>query len=109
MSTLKVIFDFLLSVVKVIFPGKRNGRHCRQNHTVPHPHRPNHPTPEGDGSSSGSGGSNPVNGKAGEAKDSTDVIEIPPDGEIDDRLAGYTLIATAIIGYLCKVYLSTIT
>ena len=71
MSTLKIIFDFLLSVVKVIFPGKRNGRHCHPNHTVPHPHRPNRPTPEGDGSGSGSGGSNPVDGKAREAKDST--------------------------------------
>ena len=68
MSTLKIIFDFLLSVVKVIFPGKRNGRHCHPNHTIPHPHRPNRPTPEGDGSGSGSGGSNLVDGKAREAK-----------------------------------------
>lgn len=65
MSTLKVIFDFILSVVKVIFPGKGNGRHCRPDHTVPHTHRPDRPAPEGDGGGAGSSGGNPVDGTAG--------------------------------------------
>ena len=77
MSTLKVIFDFLLSVVKIIFPGKNNGRHCHPDHPVPDRHHPDSPDPEGDGSS-----------------------------DFTDRLMGHAMIATAIIGYLYKMYLS---
>ncbi len=100
MSTLKVIFDFLLSVVKIIFPGKNNGRHCHPDHPVPDRHHPDSPDPEGDGSGDGGSGSHPV-----------DVAEIPPDECIDaadftDRLMGHAMIATAIIGYLYKMYLS---
>ena len=100
MSTLKVIFDFLLSVVKIIFPGKNSGRHCRPDHSLPDHHHPDSPDPEGDGSSDGGSGSHLV-----------DAAEIPPDECIDaadftDRLMGHAMIATAIIGYLYKMYLS---
>lgn len=100
MSTLKVIFDFILSVVKIIFPGKGNGRHCHPDHALPDHHSPDSPDPEGDGSSDGGSGSHPV-----------DVAEIPPDEYINaanftDRLMGHAMIATAIISYLYKTYLS---
>lgn len=60
MSTLKVIFDFILSVVKIIFLGKSNGRHCHPDHALPDHHSPDSPDPEGDGSSDGGSGSHPV-------------------------------------------------
>lgn len=98
MSTLKVIFNFILSVVKIIFPGKNNGRHCHPDHPVPDTHRPDRPVPEGDGGGTGSGGSHPVGEAAGEEK--------PPPSNPSGRLMGQALIATAIIGYLYKMFVT---
>lgn len=98
MSTLKVIFDFILSVVKIIFPGKKNGRHCHPGHPVPDTHRPDSPDPEGDGGSDGGSGSHPVDGAAEE--------EEPSPSIRSDKLMGQALIGTAIIGYLYKMFVS---
>lgn len=107
MGTLKLIFDFILSVVKVIFPGKNKGRQCRKDHPVPHHHSPDLIDTEGDGGSPGSRGSHPV--------DSTEVcpIDKPPAAPgtsptgtaafSTNRLMGHALIATAIFSYLYKM------
>lgn len=104
MSTLKVIFDFILSVVKVFFPGKDSGRHCHPNHPVPEHHRPDSPAPERDGSSPGSRGSHPLDSEARETEASPgNASEQPPAPGLSDRLMGQALIILAIAGYLYKM------
>lgn len=104
MSTLKVIFDFILSVVKVIFPGKNNGRHCRTDHSLPDHHRPDLPGNERDGSSNGSSGSYPVHRQAtSNASGSTGNTTNTTGISLSNKLMGQALIVTAIVSYLCKV------
>lgn len=109
MSTLKVIFDFILSVVKVIFPGKNNGRHCRTDHSLPDHHRPDLPGNERDGSSNGSGGSYPVHRQAtsnasGSDTGSTGNTTNTTGISLSNKLMGQALIVTAIVSYLCKAF-----
>lgn len=99
MTTLKVIFDFILSVVRIIFPGKDSGRHCRKDHPVPHHHSPALADPEGDGGSPGSCGGDPV----GSSTADTATADASERGTAATRLMGHALIATAIIGYLYKM------
>lgn len=115
MTTLKVIFDFILSVVKIIFPGKDSGRHCRKDHPVPHHHSPALADPEGDGGSPGSCGGDPVGSSTADTAtaDTADTDTAPTADTAsadaserdtaDTRLMGHALIATAIIGYLYKM------
>lgn len=99
MGTLKLIFDFILSVVKVIFPGKNKGRQCRKDHPVPHHHSPDLIDTEGDGGSPGSRGSHPVDStEACTATSSTGTAAYSTN-----RLMGHALIATAIFSYLYKM------
>ena len=106
MSTLKVIFDFILSVVKVFFPGKNNGRHSHPDHPVPECHCPDRPAPEGDGSSPGSSGSHPVDSETGETTAETEDAPEPDQPVAADRsgrLMGQALILVAIASYLYKM------
>lgn len=109
MTTLKVIFDFILSVVKIIFPGKDSGRHCRKDHPVPHHHSPALADPEGDGGSPGSCGGDPVGSSTADSSTAdsptadTSTADASDRGTAANRLMGHALIATAIIGYLYKM------
>lgn len=86
MNTLKVIFDFLLSVTRLIFRGK--GRHpCHQ----PEPGGSSHPGAPP--SQHGSG----VSGYRG------DTLALPENSPTPENLMGWALIVCAVSGYLVKL------
>lgn len=105
MGTLKLIFDFILSVVKVIFPGKKKGRQCHKDNALPEPHSPGLADPGADGGSPGSRGSHPVDSttscSAGQPPATGTAVNTASPGI--NHLMGQALIATAIISYLYKM------
>lgn len=86
MNTLKVIFDFLLSVTRLIFRGK--GRHqCNK--------------PESD-SGNHTGTLSPQHG-SGPGSHRNDTIALPENSPTPENLMGWMLIVCATGGYLAKL------
>lgn len=86
MNTLKVIFDFLLSVTRLIFRGK--GRHqCHQ------------PEP---GGGSHTGTHSPQHG-SGTGSHRSDTIALPENTPSPENMMGWVLIVCATGGYLVKL------
>lgn len=86
MNTLKVIFDFLLSVTRLIFRGK--GRHqCHQ------------PEP---GDSSHTGTLSPQHG-SGLSSHRNDTLTLPENSPTPENMMGWMLIVCAAGGYLAKL------
>lgn len=86
MNTLKIIFDFLLSVTRLIFRGK--GRHqCHQ------------PEP---GDSSHTGTHSPQH-RSGTGSHRNDTIALPENSPSPENMMGWALIVCAASGYLMKL------
>lgn len=86
MNTLKIIFDFLLSVTRLIFRGK--GRHqCHQ------------PEP---GDSSHTGTHSPQH-RSGTGSHRNDTIALPENSPSTENMMGWALIVCAASGYLMKL------
>ena len=86
MNPLKVIFDFLLSVTRLIFRGK--GRHqCHQ------------PEP---GDSSHTGTLSPQHG-SGPGCHRNDTLALPENSPSPENMMGWALIVCAASGYLMKL------
>lgn len=86
MNTLKIIFDFLLSVTHLIFRGK--GRHqCHQ------------PEP---GDSSHTGTHSPQH-RSGTGSHRNDTIALPENSPSPENMMGWALIVCAASGYLMKL------
>lgn len=94
MSTLKVIFDFLLSVVKVIFPRRKNGRHSSPDSSLPHGDSNPGTLPEADRGGTGSHRRHPDPLESEETGETATLATKSPPNPA--RLMGWTLIAVAI-------------
>lgn len=86
MNTLKVIFDFLLSVAQLVFRGKRK---CQRNQ------------PEPDDSSS-AGSPAPQHG-SGSGGYRSDTLALPKRAPSPENLMGWALIIFALSSYLMKL------
>lgn len=86
MNTLKIIFDFLLSVTRLIFRGKRRHQ-CHQ--------------PES-GDSSHTGTLSPQHG-SGTGSHRNDTIALPENSLSPENMMGWMLIVCATGGYLLKL------
>lgn len=100
MSTLKVIFDFLLSVVKVIFPRKKNGRHPSPDSSLPHGDSNPGTLPEADRGGTGSHRRHPDPLESEETGETGETQETAPlatnNSPTPARLMGWALITVAI-------------
>lgn len=86
MNTLKVIFDFLLSVTRLIFRGK--GRHqCHQPEPDDSSHTGTHPTQHG----------------SGPGCHRNDTLALPESSPSPENMMGWMLIVCATGGYLMKL------
>lgn len=86
MNTLKIIFDFLLSVTRLIFRGKERHQ-CHQ------------PEP---GDSSHTGTHSPQH-RSGTGSHRNDTIALPENSPSPENMMGWALIVCAASGYLMKL------